>query len=364
MKKFKEFFTEAQNKHSEFYLLLAGDIKIDRTNACKIWDKCGKRDTFRHITNLDGAEFLLKNKDKNVTISAMKFGKTLTGIETKGGVVLVVKGNYEIWFPDDAFSYIDKSGKRWIQLDRYEAHYHIFGQDFFDEYLEKLQSLLEKYDIMEGLKMFNYRIYDTGHSHQMSVSKTAEFEPFVEKFYIDNKKEMDKFMKEALKMQVKMLDKYSDKITKYLVEKWNESRTSSDRKTHYLWKYDEALISNIEVEKIYFTSFGETAEFFYMVKTLKGLIDEAEGENTIEILDEVINIDEWTKSHLRKSSQIRKLLKTGFKGLFTFYNIAQAGGNIGFKPLKKLMTDEYKYAWEKLAEHGLIRDKDIFFRMK
>lgn len=253
MKKFKQFFTETQSKHDALFLILAGDIKIDRTNACKIWDKCGKRDNFRHITSLSGLSFLLKNKNPKVAISAMKFGKRMKGIETEGDVLVVVEGDYEVWFPDDAFSYIDRTSKRWISIDNYDMHFNIFGDEFFFEYLGGLKKLLDKYRIPKTLEDEYEAHYDI-QGGKILLRSSVNLEKKVKQMETDYKKEMTKFKKEALAFQVSMLDRYSAKISKHLVREWNDSKVDKERREDYKGRgFDEAIISNVEVKEIVYT---------------------------------------------------------------------------------------------------------------
>ena len=185
MKSFKQFFTERQSGHSDFFLLLTGDIKLDRGNACKIWEQCGKRSTFRHITDYVGAKFLIKKKKKDLSISALKFSKEYRGIETAGTITLIVEADYEIWWPRDAWTYIGADSMRWMDMNkaqrvtsnvdtskRIDALNPIIPHKMVSEYYIALKNILKKYPELNDIS-YNYQfkqIYLSIHSNFLSLN--------------------------------------------------------------------------------------------------------------------------------------------------------------------------------------------------
>jgi len=220
-----------------------GDIKLDRVSACKIWEECGKRSTFRHITDYVGASFLIKNKKKDVAISAMKFSKEYAGIETSGDITLIIEADYEIWWPQDAYTFRGIDGKRWISMDIGRVFKKIFPQDFEEKYLESLVKLIKKYpNVNEVYKL----------------SSEDGFENETGKVLELHKNETTKFTKAALTLQLKMLDKHSDVIKKNLVAEFQKSKSNLRRRKEYTDRdLDEAVVSNVVVEKVIFAQVND-----------------------------------------------------------------------------------------------------------
>lgn len=372
MKSFKEFITERQSGHSEFFLTLAGDIKLDRGNACKIWEECGKRSTFRHITDTYGAEFLIRNKDKNLAISALKFSKELTGIETDGTATVIVEADYEIWWPEDAFTYIGFDGKRWIAMNKL-AWKKIFPKEFASEYVKALFDMIKKkhpkvHELVESMEFYSH---GTVIKHMVYHGNTLVNEPLggvdipdnLEKleyeFRQDFKSESEKFVKDALSLQLKYLDKHSDVIKKNLVGEFQKSRTDKARRRNYSRRdLDEAVVSNIKVTQVIL---HDDENFPELVADLQDMVEyenKFKGDKTEDRKKAFIK--KQVESRMKNFSFTLDVLRDAkYKGLFTFRTFIEG---VQFKRMKKAVKD-YPDAWTYLEKnYGIKRAKGVFLR--
>ena len=362
MKSFKQFFTERQSGHLDLFLALAGDIKLDRGNACKIWEQCGKRGMFRHVTDIMGTEFLLGNKDKNLSISAMKFSKEMSGVETTGDTVLVVEGDYEIWWPSDAFTFIGVDGKRWISM-KSAAFQRIFPAKFSAEYIKELISLKDKYpkinEFLEKNIGSKYSRSDLGGGVYGSVTiinpyaLTSDFENKTWQFQESNKAEVEKYTKAVSSLQIKYLDKYSDDIKKNLIKEFNKAKTDKSQRQQYYWDLDEAVISNVKVKQIIF----KNNLFPTFVNELQELLDNQKWDTSIT--DE--KVKRWVNNYMGDfESELGVIEFKKWKGPFTF----RANQQPIFKKMKKAISNKKNNeAWDYLKKyHNIVRDKGVFLR--
>ena len=361
MKSFKQFFTERQSGHLDLFLALAGDIKLDRGNACKIWEQCGKRGMFRHVTDIMGTEFLLGNKDKNLSISAMKFSKEMSGVETTGDTVLVVEGDYEIWWPSDAFTFIGVDGKRWISM-KSAAFQRIFPAKFSAEYIKELISLKDKYPkINEFLEKNIGSKYSTSDMGSLFGSVTlinpyaltSDFENKTWQFQESNKAEVEKYTKAVSSLQIKYLDKYSDDIKKNLIKEFNKAKTDKSQRQQYYWDLDEAVISNVKVKQIIF----KNNLFPTFVNELQELLDNQKWDTSIT--DE--KVKRWVNNYMGDfESELGVIEFKKWKGPFTF----RANQKPIFKKMKKAISNKKNNeAWDYLKKyHNIVRDKGVFLR--
>ncbi len=361
MKSFKQFFTERQSGHLDLFLALAGDIKLDRGNACKIWEQCGKRGMFRHVTDIMGTEFLLGNKDKNLSISAMKFSKEMSGVETTGDTVLVVEGDYEIWWPSDAFTFIGVDGKRWISM-KSAAFQRIFPAKFSAEYIKELISLKDKYPkINEFLEKNIGSKYSTSDMGSLFGSVTlinpyaltSDFENKTWQFQESNKAEVEKYTKAVSSLQIKYLDKYSDDIKKNLIKEFNKAKTDKSQRQQYYWDLDEAVISNVKVKQIIF----KNNLFPTFVNELQELLDNQKWDTSIT--DE--KVKRWVNNYMGDfESELGVIEFKKWKGPFTF----RANQKPIFKSMKKAINNKKNNdAWDYLKKyHNIVRDKGVFLR--
>ena len=361
MESFKQFFTERQSGHLDFFLALAGDIKLDRGNACKIWEQCGKRGMFRHVTDIMGAEFLIGNTDKNLSISAMKFSKEMKGVETTGDTVLVVEGDYEIWWPSDAFTFIGVDGKRWISM-KSAAFQRIFPAKFSAEYIKELISLKDKYPKINEFLEKNIRSkYSTSDMGSLFGSVTlinpyaltSEFENKTWQFQESNKAEVEKYTKAVLSLQIKYLDKYSDDIKKNLIKEFNKAKTDKSQRQQYYWDLDEAVISNVKVKEIIFNK----NSFPTFINELQELLDDQKRDTSID--DE--QVKRWVKHELDEfEDELGMIEFKKWKGPFTF----RANQQPIFKKMKKAISNKKNNeAWDYLKKyHNIVKDKGVFLR--
>ncbi len=374
MKSFKQFFTERQSGHSDFFLTLAGDIKLDRGNACKIWEECGKRSTFRHITDTYGAEFLIKNKDKNLAISAMKFSKEYTGIETSGTVTIMIEADYEIWWPEDAFTYIGFDGKRWIAMNRLSWK-KIFPDKFAKEYIKELFQMIKKkhpkvHEFVENLSSVHF--YSHGdvvsnvvyHGNKLvneplgGIDMPPNLEEFTDRFLESNKSEADKFVKDALVIQLKYLDKHSDVIKKNLVGEFQKSRTDKDRRLTYSRRdLDEAVVSNIKVKQVIFKDDENFAQFVADIQEKMDYLKDWKGSSNEQ--KKITRMDKLIKTDMNAYAFTLDVLRDAkYKGLFTFRTF----GGTQFYRIKTAVKD-YPDAWKYLEKnYGIKRAKGVFLR--
>ncbi len=391
MKSFKQFFTEKQGTHSEFFLILAGDIKLDRGNACKIWEQCGKRDVFRHVTDYIGTEFLIKNKKKDISISAMKFSKEHRGIETSGTITLIVEGDYEIWWPQDAFTYIGTDGKRWIQMNK-DAYKRIFPPEFAKEYIKDLLSMIKKKypKIQEFVEEINYgseEVRNLVYINPMSVmpvNKPLLGLKIPNKAVISNfedsifKDEVDKFIKDALALQLKYLDKYSDSIKSKLIAEFQQSKTDKTRRMNYRFgDLDEAVISNVKVKQVFFSPASDFLNILNRIsdglRQINRLKKEAKDSTTykriyqteVPTAKEFKKMDDDLKKYIDEEIDdlysVKILRRANFKGQFTYRQLVSPQ----FKNIKDAIKySDYQKSWDYLLKHyGIKRDKDVFLRL-
>jgi hypothetical protein len=353
MKSFKAYLNEKQKKHDDGFLLLSNDIKIDRENACKIWDKCGQRDKFRHITDIDGAEFLIKNTNKDVTISALKFSKETQGIETDGSVILMVDADYEVWFPADAFSYIGEDGKRWVSKSAV-GYNNFIPMDFQNDYNEALRRRIKKFreldEFLEDMDGWGY--YQLSSLTPVNSMFESKLSTFTDKY----PHKMSRFTKDGLTIQRRVLDKYSDEITSNLVKLFNKGRNNKDTRRFYKQsELDEALVSNVEVKKIVFTN-EDPMRFIWGANNstdIKAWYDSTKRSDSMKLA---------LATHAIKKLEVivDRLKKINFKGQFTFVNTY---GRVYI--IKDVLKPKFNSVWKFLEkELGIVRDRGIYLRLK
>ena len=306
MESFKKF-CEAMTKHSDAFLILMSDIKLDRGNSCKIWEMCGKRSKFRHITDKKGANFLINNKDKNVTISAMKLGKRTKGILSYGDIILLLDADYETWFPEDAYTFIGEDGKRWTS-PKARRFTDIFGEDFLEEYKSGLRKLIQNKhpELHEFLMQSDYR-YISGNNiigesdsiNNFSYDFNSLNETVFNEWEKSNKKLVDKFTQDALKYQLDFLDKRSEEIQDRLINMFRNANKSKDNRQMYSMWQDEAVVSNVKVDKVLIKGFDKLSFNYFFENFGDEILSSYETKEIVNHLFEFI-------------------FSSKFKGLFTF----------------------------------------------
>jgi hypothetical protein len=432
MKSFKQYITEKKNAmvrddNTDFTLLLSGDIKLDRDNSCKIWEDCGKRGKFRHITSTDGAKFLIKNKNKDLMISAMKFGKRFSGVITSGIVLLEITADQEVWFPLDAYTFVGKDGKRWTS--RFNQKFNeIFSRDFVDEYHKSMHSLIKSYpELYKFLQSLSRdgAVGGYGIATLRNYGREAFFDDYIspkmDKFAGENKKLANEFTKKAMEIQKKTLDKYSESIKANLHTLF---KASQENPSYYRDEavQDEAVVSNITVDKVLlrvegkeianvidhihyktimddiFKKFSkmedekrletvsnmsreEMEDFAWNAKRRKNLPDGTKSDDMYlqYMFGDVsrkptdiknMTMDEFVAYALKRTSFGKKLdyiKKTGFKGQFAFFS--GFGKDISFKIMKNVLDSSKdknsKALWKEIKKrYNIVPDKGIFLRIK
>jgi hypothetical protein len=394
MKSFKSYLTEKQKVHNDMSLIFAGDVKLDMDNACKIWDDCGKNDTFRHITDEEGARFLINNKNKDVAVSAFKHSTYKSGIETRGGVITILDAKYTIWWPADAFTYIGSDGKRWIKTSNPAfdsiasptkdiSPQNLWGDveisPFRKDYFSALYDL-----IMSNEKLINFVPSDIQYSAGVPIKDRNLFkskDEFVNYFYTDRSIESyineyvrehgvdKKFVKDALKLQRKYLDKHGDTIKGNLMKIWNSARTlgSKARDKFRHGGFDEAIVDNIKVKQLIFQ-----ADVFIALemmnlklhKLMNKLVDTKAKTGKALYKEYKMNMSElYNKAYEGSvSSYIMKMFlfidQGHTKGLpFSFIT------HTGTFPLRESFK-KHPLLWDYLKESGIVRDKSLFLRKK
>ncbi len=154
MKSFKEFLTEDSSFSNRFDLFnaVAGRIQLNKKAVQYMLPKEEKGKTFRHVTDLKGAEFLLTNQDKNIQISASDVAKICSGVETGGSVLLSISGKPVVWIPEDAYTYLGERGIRWMDWTIFNIRNKILSKDTMYRYYKMLANILEKYpDMLEAM---------------------------------------------------------------------------------------------------------------------------------------------------------------------------------------------------------------------
>ena len=326
--KFKELYEsileESQTKHDDLFLVLMMNFKLDMLNSCKIWEQCGKRSKFRHITDTEGVVTLINNKDKNLTISGTKLGKIWKGIETDETAVVIVEADYEIWWPKDAWTYIGADNMRWMDMKKAQhpllvddALNPIIPPKMVSDYYIALNNLLEKFPELNDIDMRagkNYMLIGNG---QLPTKPNEEV---LREWVKKNKRTADKIVKEALKLQVKYLDKYSEIIQKRLMQVYT-SRQGKARN-----RMDEAVINNIKVIEVV-------------------ALDPSSMSTAIGVIGSLVEKDEITRqlagNILYDSTVLGAILdQTNYKGLFTVYSYHD-----GFEFMDNIAKEQYGPQW-------------------
>lgn len=310
---YESIIEEAQTKHDDLFLVLMMNLKLDILSSCKIWEQCGKRSKFRHITDGYGLVKLINNKDKKLSISATKLGKIWQGVETDGTVVAVIEADYEIWWPKDAWTYIGKDSMRWMDMNkaknvtsnvdtsrRIDALNPIIPSKMIDEYYIALNNLLKKWDF------FTYSLNDMdmrATKNYMLISTdqipTKPNEKLVSEWVKEHKVISKKIVKEALELQVKFLDKYSKTIQKRLMQVYH------DRQGRRRDRADEAVVNNVKVIEVVALDHDLLSSAISSMGAL-ATQDELTPSTAKDILGDTI------------LGQV--LYNTNYKGLFTVYS--------------------------------------------
>lgn len=300
--------TETQSKHDDLFLVLMMNMKLDILRSCKIWEQCGKRSKFRHITDEAGLVKLINNKDKKLSISATKLGKIWAGVETDGTVVAVIEADYTIWWPKDAWTYVGQDSMRWMDMNkakhvtsnvdtsrRIDALNPIIPTKMVDEYYAALNKLLMKFPQLNDIDKRTTKNYMLISTDELPTRPNEEV---LGEWVKDNKSLADKIVKAALKLQVKFLDKYSKSIQQKLMQVYH------DRQGRRRDRMDEAVVNNVKVIEVVAM---DSATLTDAISSLANAIREKAMTPSL------------AKDILEDTILGRVLYNTNYKGLFTQY---------------------------------------------
>ncbi len=276
MKSFKEYLSEdlAYSNRFDLFNAVAGRIHLNNKAVQYMLPKEEKGKTFRHVTDLKGAEFLLTNQDKNIQISASDVAKICSGVETGGSVLLSVSGKPVVWMPSDAYTYLGERGIRWMEWASFNDKHDILSKDTMYIYYRMLAKILEKYpDMSEAM-------YSGGHfsakeltEEQLDSLRTAyrgygfyfagiSGERIANNLRIwmkANKARANKLLNEILKIQIKWLAGAESELKYDLGKLYNSLKQSKgDMRAQTkiqnqlsFTKYDEVVLDHVRVRYMY-----------------------------------------------------------------------------------------------------------------
>jgi hypothetical protein len=372
MKSFKRYLEEKQSFHDDLYLILLGNIKLDPTSSCKIWERCGKRDSFRHLTDKEGALYLINNKNKNVTISALKISNFSEPIETNASIIVNLDANYNTWFPRDAYTYIGSGFKRWVSLNKSFSGM-ILTPPFIEEYLKEFYKLIKKnkkfndaYFQAMGTSDESEFIKILSGNKSLSNVDTTELLTLVKELQYDRKDfNSDKFEDDVIKLQHKILDKYSDVIQERLTNFWkrlHNVESGTRKRMRGGDDFDEAVVDNISVNHVYLKP-NPGNGLLHMVETINDILEGGRGEysqgefeSQIEDwLNDAIST-EWSRTRFMLTNDIIDFANKSNGIPFTF--VDRNGSLVDIKSSLK----KHKNGWDYILKKLNWKLKGIFFR--
>jgi hypothetical protein len=349
---FKQFMVElSQVQHSDLYNALAGKIKLDGNNASAIFPKAGEKSVFKHITDAEGTMFLIKNKDPRISVSAEKFGKRYTGIETNGTHLVIADGRYITWSPIDATTSVGDRGIRWQGIARDKEP---FPQEFKDDYFKGIIKIVKNDPIFDMLK----DVVNKEGSHiikylnPVSFSKwndsftsddpnsnayEKQFEDKLKDYRTQNPKATQTLEDKLFKHQRAMIKKHGANIRNILEDEWKKKAFHVRGR---MINYDEAVIDHVKVTKVILTGLMQSA--------LIGAIRNPSKMHNNPYYTQLKN-------------RITELKSVGYKGL-----ISMMDSSYKFRDIKKVMNDK------SLADNinivlkdlGLVHDTGVMFKLK
>jgi len=193
------------------------------------------RSTAFHLTDYDGVKKLKGMQGGKRSISAfynMMTTEFSYGIKTEGGYVVEMEADVLVAFPDDLGSQPDKSGRRWMTLDRIEEFGGINIEFSMGRLLvEILKKNGEDVDIVSSSNVIGLEWSALGMKHG---GKTKSI---IIKDYIDG---MEKIMKKHSKSLRSVLTDYTKKRT---------LEPDPDSGDTAMW--DELVVNNFTIQKIH-----------------------------------------------------------------------------------------------------------------
>ena len=179
------------------------------------------RTTVFHVTDIKGADSLIKLQKKKKTVSSFFYMNTSylsMGIHADGGVVAELDGNIVVSAESDIMSMPDKQGRRWIEL----SHLAQYGA-IEDDAVDVIYKLGDKYN-------WHKDVEDFGKYWQLQGLLDNKSKSLLIKDYIGG---MTAVLKKNKTTVEKALRDYSNK-----------------RVTKRSW--DEQLVNQFTIEKIHF----------------------------------------------------------------------------------------------------------------
>ena len=147
MKSFKQHLKEfAVFSTSDYVFTFADHIPISGPMLKRIWPNTIRTTVF-HATDLKGLERLARVEGSKKTISAFfsMQGKYMqSGIATGGGIVVEMEADVLVSARDDIMSKVDKTGRRWVELDWFaQASRMSLGRNEFTKIEKEFKKLKE-----------------------------------------------------------------------------------------------------------------------------------------------------------------------------------------------------------------------------
>jgi hypothetical protein len=204
----------------------------------RVWPEAIRSTAF-HVTDYTGVGKLKGMQGGKRSISAfynMEPSEFSYGVKTEGGYVVEMEADVLIAFPDDIGSQPDKSGRRWITLDRIEE----FGGVNIEHDMQKLLiDIIVKYDD--------------------DPSSADDYKPTIQELNFDwsrlgktlAKKDLSLVIKDYMDGVEKVIKKNSSSLrsafTDYVKDRNLKPDPDSDDKP--LW--DELVVNNFKIKKIH-----------------------------------------------------------------------------------------------------------------
>jgi hypothetical protein len=359
--KFKELL-ERMDQISTIYALMSGHIQLSNATMKDVFPLHGKTDTFKHITDNEGLEWLLKNEGQKVSgIAVEKFGRLYSGLATEGSLITILEGDYIFWSITDFHSLVDKQGRRYLPVYRTPEEmditvgFHSSGvfRKFIKDYHMQFEYLVYKYfgDIEE---LENY--IDTARLY-MNVEELNKI------LYGDNKeytKRANNFIKDVLKLQHTVLKKHKDDISKRTLANMGILQHGAKNPSTYVkaYEWDEAIINNHKVKQVIIRVYEE----YKSERSLKQIFNRWALDIGNYNVDKKV-AERRANSFLRGTDMYRTiqiLKKNNYKGLVSFVDGKKNSAD--FSDIKEIMKDE---EFNRFIEAlGLKHYKGVFFKVK
>ena len=313
MKSFKTYFTEASTtsykNRFDLFNAVAGRIQLNKKAVQYMLPKEEKGKTFRHVTDMKGAEFLLTNKNKNVQISASQIAKICAGVETIGSVLISLTGKPVAWMPEDAFTFLGEGGIRWMDWTHFDGMHRILSRESKYQYFKPLAKILEKYpDMLEAMYGGGHFSAKELYDDQQDSLRTAyqsygtyfngstgeRVSDNLRTWMKDNKATANKILTEILNLQAQWLAGVESELKADLGKLYNDMLTVKKKNMVSVFQsmqglnsYDEVVIDNVKIKNMYIKNSKHMMES--MFRHIKGRPKEAEDKELKTFLNKIPN---------------------------------------------------------------------------